>query len=323
MTFDIAKLKSISAGSLSKITKKDAKNRFEDTRFWKLERDKKTGNGQAIIRFLPPLTEDGYPWEEVWTYFVKAPYGVYAETSLRTIGQQDPMAEYISERWKAAATEADKKVLRDSGMSKPQHQYIANILVINDPAHPENNGQVKLFKFGQKIYDKIVDASQPMFEGEQPINVTDWDAGANFYLNAHQQENGFPSYDRSKFSACTPIGDEQTIVAIANKMYDLKEFVDPSKMKSYEELKAKVDRVTGRSAQSQVAAAPVQPQTQFGAPTNQFGVNQPYQTPGMQAPVFAEAAAPVAAVAAATVAAKADEPAPWDMDFNQLMADIS
>ena len=319
MTFDIAKLKSISAGSLSKITKKDAKNRFEDTRFWKLERDKKTGNGQAIIRFLPPLTEDGYPWEEVWTYFVKAPHGIYSETSLRTIGQRDPMAEYISERWKAAATEADKKILRDSGMSKPRHEFIANILVVNDPAHPENNGQVKLFRFGQKIYDKIVDASQPMFEGEQPVNVTDWDSGANFYLNAHQQDNGFPSYDRSKFGASSPIGDEAMIVNIANRMYDLKEFVDPSKLKTYEQLKEKVDRVTGASAQSNVAAAftPAQPQTQFGAPANQFGVNAPYTVAGAAvgaaaavttAPVFAEPAT-------SPVQSAAQEPAPWDMDF--------
>ena len=270
------------------------------------------------------MTEDGYPWEEVWSYFVKAPNGIYSETSLRTIGQRDPMAEYISERWKAAATEADKKVLRDCGMSKPRHQYIANILVINDPAHPENNGQVKLFKFGQKIYDKIVDASQPMFEGEQPINVTDWDAGANFHLYAFTQENGFPSYDRSKFGQCGPIGDEATIVKIANQMHDLKEFVDPSKLKSYEELKAKVERVTGSAKVG--TAAPVQPASQFGAPANQFGVNAPYQTAAVgvaaaTAPVVAATAAPTFTAPAAP--ATESDPAPWDMDFNELMRDIS
>lgn len=319
MTFDIAKLKSISAGSFAKLAKKEQGNRFEDTRFWKLEVDKKTGNGQATIRFLPPLTEDGYPWEEVWSYFVRAPHGVYSETSLRTIGQRDPMAEYISERWKAAATEADKKELRDCGMSKPRHQYIANILVINDPAHPENNGQVKLFKFGQKIYDKIVDASQPMFEGEQPINVTDWDAGANFHLYAFTQENGFPSYDRSKFGQCAPIGDENMIVKIANQMYDLKEFVDPSKLKSYEELKAKVERVTGTGTAQSSVTAPVQPVSQFGAPANQFGVNAPYQTVVATAPAAA-AFTPSATPAAAP---QQNDPAPWDMNFEELMQDIN
>ena len=242
MAFDISRLKSISAGSLAAITKKEQPKRYEDTRFWKIERDQKTGIGQAVIRFLPSLKEGELPWVERWTYFIRTDRGVYSEVSLRTIGQPDPMGEYISKRWKEAVTDHDKEQLKKAGLSSPRKEFIANVLIVNDVAHPENNGKVKLFKFGQQIYDKIIrKAEAPAFEGaEGNVNVTDWINGADFHLYIYTKDK-YPTYERSEFMSCKPIGDDQKILDIANAMYDLQEFVDPEKLKDRATLEARIN----------------------------------------------------------------------------------
>lgn len=327
MKLDISKLKKISSSTLSTLATKEAKNNYVDDRFWKPELDN-AGNGRAVIRILPSIREGELPWVEQWSYAIKGPAGWYIETSLRTINKPDPMAEYIASRWKQAITEADKQALRSAGLSKARHQYIANILVVNDPAHPENNGKVFLWRFGQKIFEMITDKAKPdaFDETQGNINVTDWDAGCNFRLMVYTQDK-FPRYDKSSFEAQSSIGDDATIVAIADKMYDLGEFSDPAKLKDYDTLKARRDRVFNLTSddfesaprQGFVPAATQKPNFNkpMAAPVAQSAVQPQQQVVKPVVQPTAETAPWQAAPAATTATSELD-----DIDFDALMADI-
>lgn len=246
MSFDINKLKSLSRGTLSLIKDSAQKSYNADDRFWKPTRDK-AGNATAIIRILPSIREGKQPWAERWTYFVRGTGGIYSEVSLRTVGKSDPMAEYIATCWNSAETEEDKNKLRTAGLNKAHHEFISNILVIKDLANPENDGKVMLYKYGQKIYDMILDkAKDPLFEGDVGnINVTDWEEGCNFRLVVYTKDNRFPNYDKSTFDNPSPVGDEKRILELANQMYDLSEFDGPDSVKSREDLESRMKRVFG------------------------------------------------------------------------------
>ena len=315
MALDISQLRKISNSALSKINESNEENtrtNYQDDRFWRLDIDQKTQTGKAMIRFLPALKEGELPWVETWQYAIHGPKGWYIEKSLRTIKQQDPMAEYIAERWREATTDEAKNALRTAGLNKPRHQYIANILVLQDPAHPENNGKVFLFRFGQMIYDQIMEkAKAPAFPGDEGnVNVTDWDSGCNYKMNVYTySSNGasFPRYDRCTFASQSSIGSDEQIVSIADKMYDLSEFVDPKNFKTYDQLKARRDMVMGLSSDTKTAA-----------PTAAAPV---FESPARAEPAAVQApAAPVTTAAAPATSSGKD---PWDddFDFDKLMAE--
>jgi hypothetical protein len=145
-------------------------NSRDDERFWQPTVDK-AGNGYAVIRFLPAPKGEEMPWVRVWSHGFKGPTGKwYIENSLTTIGKPDPVSELNNELWNSG-TEANKNVARDQ---KRRLSYIVNVLVVQDPSNPANEGKVKLFKFGKKIFDKIKDAMQPEFPGEEPVNPFDF-----------------------------------------------------------------------------------------------------------------------------------------------------
>lgn len=326
MTFDISKLKSISNNTLNVIAaKENARTSYVDDRFWTPTRDA-AGNARAIIRILPSIRAGELPWAEQWSYAIHGPNGWYIETSRRTINQPDPCAEYIAEKWRNAHTEADKAALRSAGLTKARHTYIANILVVNDPDHPENNGQVKLWRFGQKIYDMITDKAKPdpFDETKGGVNVTDWDTGCNFKLLVYTKDNRFPTYEKSAFDAPSPIGDDATIVKIADKMYDLGEFTDPNKIKSYEVLKERVNRVfnvviTDEGFES-APRATVATAAGFGAATAAPAITETAQSTITPPP---QVVPPV--VAPVTPATTNAQSAPWeddDINFDELLKDI-
>ena len=232
---------------------------YEDDRFWKPERDK-AGNATATIRFLPKTENDELPWVKIFSHGFKGPTGRwYIENSLTTLGQADPVSELNTKLWNSGS-EANKEIARQQ---KRRLNYIANILVIDDPKHPENNGQVKLFKFGKKIFDKIMDKARPTFEDEDPVNVFDFWDGANFKLRM-KTVDGYPNYDTSAFSDPAPIAsDDEEILAIANKQYALSEFTDPKNFKSYDELKAKLEAVLSADSAPQSTAQQLASESNF------------------------------------------------------------
>jgi hypothetical protein len=231
-------------------TSKEAGSK-DDTRLWQPTVDK-AGNGMAVIRFLPAPAVDGddaLPWVRRFDHGFQGPGGWYIENSLTTLGQKDPVSEYNTTLWNSGI-EANKDIARKQ---KRRLHYIANILVVSDPSNPLNEGQIKLFKFGKKIFDKITEAMNPEFADETPINPFDMWEGANFKLKIRNVE-GYRNYDKSEFADKSALldGDDEKLEALWKKEFSLKEFTDPSNFKSYEVLKAKLDKVLGFDGGSSV-----------------------------------------------------------------------
>jgi hypothetical protein len=224
---------------------------YQDDRFWKLEADK-AGNATATIRFLPRAEGDELPWVRVFNHGFQGPTGKwYIENSLTTIGENDPVGELNSRLWNTG-NDADKEVARKQ---KRRLQYIANVLIVSDPKHPENEGQVRLYKFGKKIFDKIMDKARPTFEDETPVNVFDLWEGADFKLRQRKVE-GYPNYDQSVFNAPAPVAeDEDAILAVVNAQHKLAEFVDKKNFKTYEELSRKLVSVLNSEMATPTAAS--------------------------------------------------------------------
>ena len=215
------------------------KKSYKDERLWKPELDK-SGNGYAVIRFLPSVEGEDLPWAKVWNHAFQGPTGQwYIENSLTTLGQKDPVSEYNSKLWNSGV-ESDKEIARKQ---KRKLQYFSNILVVSDSKHPENEGKVFLFRFGKKIFDKLMAAMQPEFEDESPINPFDFWEGANFKLKIRKVD-GFWNYDKSEFSAPSPIADDESkIESIWKSQYSLAEKLDASNFKSYDELSTRFHAV--------------------------------------------------------------------------------
>ena len=223
-------------------TKTDNRN---DERFWQPTRDK-AGNGYAVIRFLPGDAEAPTPWVRYWDHFFKGPTGQwYVEKSLTSIGQSDPLSESNSKLWNEDGSEEAKRIVRER---KRNLRYIANVLIISDPSAPENEGQVKLYRFGKKIFDKIMDSMQPQFPDERPVNPFDMWQGADFTVKIRKVE-GYPNYDASAFKSPSAMaGSDEDLEAIYNKQHDMTEWTEPKNFKSYDELKARLAVVLGESS---------------------------------------------------------------------------
>lgn len=228
------------SGEFEKIANPQSESKsYQDDRVWKLEADK-AGNGTATIRFLPNPNGDDLPWVRIFNHGFQGPTGKwYIENSLTTIGEADPVGELNSRLWNSG-NEADKEVARKQ---KRKLTYVANVLIVSDPKHPENEGQVRLYRFGKKIFDKIMDKARPTFEDETPVNVFDLWEGADFKLRQRKVE-GYANYDQSTFMEPSSVADgEDELLSIMSKVHDLKEFTDPKNFKSYEELSRKLASV--------------------------------------------------------------------------------
>ena len=216
----------------------------DDTRFWQPEVDK-AGNGMAVIRFLPAPAVDGddaLPWVRVFSHGFQGPGGWFIDNCLTTLNEKCPVCEHNNTLWNSGI-EANKDVARKQ---KRKLSYVANILVVSDPANKENEGTVRLFKFGKKIFDKITEAMNPEFADETPINPFDMWEGANFKLKIRNVE-GYRNYDKSEFADKSAIydGDDEKLEALWKKEHGLKDFTEKKQFKSYEMLKSRLDKVLG------------------------------------------------------------------------------
>ena len=215
------------------------KKSYKDDRLWKPVMDK-SGNGYAVIRFLPAVEGEDMPWAKVWNHAFQGPTGQwYIENSLTTVGQNDPVSEMNSAYWNSGV-ESDKEIARKQ---KRKLQYFANIFVVEDPANPENEGKVMLYRFGKKIFDKCMEAMQPAFKDETAVNPFDFWEGANFKLKLRMVE-GYWNYDKSEFSAPSALfDDDDQLEEVWKKQYPLSEFTSETNFKSYDELKKRLDTV--------------------------------------------------------------------------------
>ena len=226
------------------------KKSYVDERLWKPELDK-SGTGQAVIRFLPAPDGEELPWVKVFKHAFQGPTGKwYIENSLTTIGKQDPMSEHNTALWNTGL-ESDKELARKQ---KRKLEYYSNIYVVSDPKHPENEGKVFLFRYGKKIFDKIMASMQPEFEDETPINPFDFWEGANFKLKIRKVD-GFWNYDKSEFDSVTALADsDEKLDGIWKSQYSLQEFLAPTNFKSYDELKKRLDDVLSGTVTASAAS---------------------------------------------------------------------
>ena len=215
------------------------KKSYVDERLWKPELDK-AGNGYAVIRFLPAIEGEDMPWAKIWNHAFQGPTGQwYIENSLTTVGQKDPVSEHNTKLWNTGL-ESDKEIARKQ---KRKLQYYSNIYIVSDAKHPENVGKVFLFRYGKKIFDKLMAAMQPEFPDESPINPFDFWEGANFRLKIRKVD-GYWNYDKSEFEKPSKLDeDDNKIEEIWKKQYSLNDFTAATNFKSYEELKTRLDAV--------------------------------------------------------------------------------
>ena len=225
---------------MKKVEKLNEKGNNTDERLWKPAVDK-AGNGYAVIRFLPAHANCELPWTQVWSHAFQGTGGWYIENSLTTIGKDDPVGELNRSLWNSGR-ESDKDIARKQ---KRKLSYYANVYVVKDSINPENEGEVKLYKFGKKIFDKITAAMQPEFDDEEAINPFDFWQGANFKLKI-KQVAGFWNYDSSEFGKTEALlDDDAELEKIYDKIYDLSEFTAADQFKTYEQLKSRLDTVLG------------------------------------------------------------------------------
>ena len=235
-----SKLGSLTAKLVKEVEKMNTGGGSSDDRLWKLDVDK-SGNGYAVIRFLPAPNGEDLPFVKLYSHAFQGPGGWYIENSLTTLGQKDPVSEYNSELWNNG-TDAGKELARKQ---KRKLTYVSNIYVVKDPANPANEGKVFLFKYGKKIFDKLTAAMQPEFEDEEAIDPFDFWQGANFKLKA-KNVAGYRNYDSSEFAASAPLlDDDDAMEAVWKKQYSLAELVAADQFKSYDELKKRLDYVLG------------------------------------------------------------------------------
>ena len=240
-----SKLGSLTAKLVKEVEKMNNNGTSGDDRLWKLEVDK-SGNGYAVIRFLPSPDGEDLPFVKLYSHAFQGPGGWYIENSLTTLGQKDPVSEYNTTLWNNG-TDAGKDAARKQ---KRKLTYISNIYVVKDPTNPENEGKVFLYKYGKKIFDKLTAAMQPEFEDEEAIDPFDFWQGANFKLKA-KNVAGYRNYDSSEFAAVSPLledSDDDALEALWKKESSLQEFVGADQFKSYDDLKKRLGYVLGNKA---------------------------------------------------------------------------
>ena len=233
-------LGSLTAKLVKEVEKTNKTGNGADDRLWKPEVDK-AGNGYAVIRFLPAPDKEDLPWAKLYSHAFQGPGGWYIENSLTTIGGKDPVSEYNTELWNSG-TDANKQIARNQ---KRKLSYYTNIYVVKEPSNPDNEGKVFLYKFGKKIFDKIMAAMQPEFEDESPINPFDFWQGAKLKVKI-KKVAGYWNYDSSEFAAVSPLlDDDKALEEVWKKEYSLAEITDASQFKTYDELKKRFDYVLG------------------------------------------------------------------------------
>ena len=229
------------SGELEKMNGNKAS--YKDDRFWRPTTDK-SGNGYAVIRFLPPSDGEDVPWARLFSHAFQGPGGWFIENSRTTLGDKDPVSEMNSRLWNSGV-ESDKDIARER---KRKLQYISNIFVVSDPSNPENEGKIFLYKYGKKIFDKINEAMNPEFQDEEAVNPFDLWNGANFRIKIRKVD-GYTNYDKSEFERPSAMheGDDERLEALWNSQYKLSEFTDASNFKSYDEIKSRLDKVLSGS----------------------------------------------------------------------------
>ena len=223
-----------------------------DKKFYYPARDQ-AGNGSATIRFLPGKTDDEVPFVKIFSHGFKGPTGKwFIEECPTTIEQPCFCCEQNSAMvgkfgsWDTTPKDI-KEVVRER---KRKISYISNILVVKDEKNPENEGLIFQYKFGTKIFDKIVDTLQPEFVdeddkekfvekfGAENCNVFDLVEGANFKIKIRKVD-GQTNYDKSEFEKTSKVKVD------LSTLESLEQFLLPARFSSPEDLERQFNKAVG------------------------------------------------------------------------------
>ena len=278
MTFSSLKKNKASVFSqLQKQLEKTQQVGTVDERFWKLSTDK-AGNGFAVIRFLPACDGEDMPFVKLYSHAFQGPGGWYIENSLTTLGKNDPLGEYNRELWNSG----DESLKEQVRKQKRKLQYYSNVYIVKDPANPDNEGKVFLFRYGKKIYDKIMEAvNGDELEGREGYNPFDFWTGANFKLRA-KKVAGYPNYDSSEFESTGTLEDldDAQLESIWKREFAHQSIVAPDQFKSYDQLQERLNAVLNLKGQAKREAV------EEAAPSNKFATKPP--TPAAPEPTVSE-----------------------------------
>ena len=265
MSTDFASLKRQSKTSLEEISKEAAKltqKGYDDKRFWSPSLDK-AGNGAATFRFLPAPAGEKVPFVRYFSHGFQRPAGWFIENCPTSIGQDCPCCDHNSILWKSGVEE---KINLVKFKQKRKLHYVSNILVINDPDKPDNNGKVFLFQYGVKIFEKLNNLMHPTNKLDPQINPFDPWEGVNFNFRQKKVKTGdqwYPNFDDSFFDKePSPIHKaDEAIKEVWDQQHLLQTFVAPEKFKSYADLEKRLNKVLDVSPSTTKGSKPVKAAT--------------------------------------------------------------
>lgn len=153
-----------------------------------------------------------------------------------TWNQRDPIAE---ERYRVLRTGTEKEKEKALAI-KRRENWLINVYIVNDPVNQDNNGKVKVLRFGRQLHKIIMDAIEGEDAAELGPRIFDLSPkGCNLKIKVEKQGD-YPTYVSSKFSTPKEIEglDEDSYKKIYNSAFDLESYVS---VKSYDELKEALD----------------------------------------------------------------------------------
>ena len=233
-----------------------ARPNYSDDRYWKITKDEH-GKGAAIIRLIPD--KNLVPFIKMFHYSLNRPNPAnpakklwYINKSPDTIGLPDPVKEHYMKLIEEKTEEAKAEAKRFSRQTK----FIANIIVIKDPANPENNGKVFLWEFGTKLLDKfnswVHPSEQELAMDQKPMNIFHPVDGFNITLKIRPDQHSF-TYDDTTIipNSCSihksVVDEDSAFKFIQANTYELNEMLKPESFDSYETLKSKFEKFLGNS----------------------------------------------------------------------------
>ena len=228
---------SMNWGTLSAKTNYKEKKNHDDNRFWSLAVDEQD-KGQAIVRLL--LDKNGVPFVNLKTIGLKAfdevnkKWAWFISDLPVSIGEKCPLTEF-REKLRKVGKDGQEEAKNFSY----KNTYIGNIQVIKDPANPENEGKVFLWKFGSKLLEKFQEAMED--ENKNPWNPLK--EGCNVKLK-RKKVAGYPNWDSSTVEEPSSFMDfedaEEATKYLEENTYELSEFLSPDHFDSYDEIKDKL-----------------------------------------------------------------------------------
>jgi len=216
-----------------------------------------------VVRLIPnveaPSKTFFHYFTHGWNSFATGQY--LNLISPNTWGERDPISETRYRLLKTGTEEEKEK----AGKIMRKENWMANVYIVNDPVKPENNGTIKLLRFGRQLHKIIMDAMQGDEAEELGPRIFDLTKnGCDFRIKVEKQGE-YPTYVTSKFGMPKKlnIDYEGGIDAIHKNIYDLESVYS---VKSYDELKSILDEhffceVITQESTAPAAVAPAKQET--------------------------------------------------------------